>query len=216
MNSVESFILGYKDLKVPFDLVRSSEDAKDLMIVLPGAGYTVQAPFLYYPVRMAFNMHADVLKVNYQYNDQAYDHFDSEELSEAIKFDVNTVIDRVLAEKEYVNYYFVSKSLGTIALSSVLNREEFKDAKVVWLTPLLKRDDVYETLLNNEQLGLCIIGDKDRVYVEERFHKLKENHRLITKLITNVEHSLDVDDNVADSIELLKSIMIDIEQFLKK
>jgi hypothetical protein len=73
------------------------------------------------------NKSFDVLQVNYQYNDKFYDDFSMDEISEAIKYDVNAVLDYILADKSYENYYLIAKSLGTMAMSSVLERGSFKN-----------------------------------------------------------------------------------------
>ncbi|RDI45574.1 alpha/beta hydrolase [Falsibacillus pallidus] len=202
-------VKGYKDMEVPFTLFR--KDSTSLAIILPGSGYTSQAPLLHYAKAVFANKSFDVLQVNYQYNNDDYDGF--RELGEAIKWDVNVVLDELLANHTYDQFYFIGKSLGTIAMSSVLNREIFHDAKAIWLTPLIHRDDVWEAMVNSMNKGLCIIGDKDPCYREERYLKIVENANIMQKLIPNVNHDLEYRENVLGSIDVLKDIIAAIEQF---
>jgi hypothetical protein len=60
---------------------------------------------------------------------------------------------------------------------------------------------------------LCFIGDKDRCYTKERFAKVVENPNIATRLIPNVNHSMEYDENAVESIDVLRSVINDIEQF---
>ncbi len=207
-------VVGYRKMQVPFSLVSEEENSKNLVVFLPGVAYTVQSPAFHYAQEIFLDNSFDVLQVNYRYNDKSYDEFSTEELSEAIKHDVRTVLDKVLTNTSYEKFYFVGKSLGTIAMSSELNRDIFKEAHAIWLTPLLQRDDVFATMVNSENRGLCIIGDNDRCYVEERFNQLKDKPNLVAKLLPNVNHSLEYDHNMVESIDVLKSLIYDIQEFV--
>lgn len=100
-------------------------------VVLPGAGYTAQAPLLHFATDICLQQGYDVLNVNYRYNDSFYDSFTMEELSDAIRFDVAAIIDEELAESSYEEFSLIGKSLGTIAMASELKRTIFRDAKAV-------------------------------------------------------------------------------------
>jgi hypothetical protein len=213
LNSL-GIVVGYREMPVPFSLVSEDENSKNLVVFLPGAAYTVQSPVFHYSQEIFLDNSFDVLQVNYRYNDKAYDEFSKEELSEAIRHDVRTVLDKVLKDTSYEKFYFVGKSLGTIAMSSELNRDIFKEAHAIWLTPLLQRDDVFAAMVNSENRGLCIIGDNDRCYVEKRFDQLKIKLNLVANLLPNVNHSLEYDHNMVESIDILKEVINDIQEFV--
>ncbi|MEX3625403.1 alpha/beta hydrolase [Viridibacillus arvi] len=204
--------MGYKEIEIPFTLLSNNEDSNNLAILLPGAGYTVQAPLLYYSTGVFLNKSFDVLQVNYSYNDKSYDNFSMDEIGEAIKHDVHVVIDKVLDDKSYEYFYLIGKSLGTIAMASELKRDAFKDAKAVWLTPLLQRDDVFETMLKSINRGLCFIGDNDRHYNEERFEQLVNNTNIVSRLFPNVNHSLQNERDPVNSIDVLKTVVKEINE----
>lgn len=205
---------GYKNMSVPFTLVSKEADSKNLVVFLPGAAYTVQSPAFHYSQKIFLEKAFDILQVNYRYNDKSYDEFTMEELSEAIKFDIKTVLDEVLKDTSYEKFYLVGKSLGTIAMSSILDRNIFKEANTIWLTPLLHRDDVFTAMVNSENRGLCIIGDNDRCYVKERFNELKAKPNIMATMLPNVNHSLEYDYNMVESIDVLKSLINDIQEFV--
>ena len=201
-------------MSVPFNLVSKEVDSKKLVVFLPGAAYTVQSPAFHYSQKIFLDKGFGVLQINYRYNDKDYDEFTMEELSDAIKFDVKTVLDEFLKDTSYEEFYLVGKSLGTIAMSSIIDRNMFKGANIIWLTPLLHRDDVFEAMVKSENRGLCVIGDNDRCYVEERYNQLKAKPNIMATLLPNVNHSLEYDQNMVESIDVLKSLINDIQEFV--
>lgn len=214
MKFLNNSIEGYKGMKIPYTLSGKSEGSDDLTILLPGAGYTVNSPVFHYSKGIAFKQSSDILEVNYRYNDDVYNDFSADELREAVKMDSRLVIDAILETHSYRNFYFIGKSLGTIAMSSELNRDVFKDAKTIWLTPLLNLDEVFTSMVNSRNKGLCIIGDQDHHYSEESFSKLTQNEHITSKLIPGAIHSLDDPEDVIESIDILKKIITDIDEFL--
>ncbi|GGI10834.1 hypothetical protein [Gottfriedia solisilvae] len=98
-------------------------------------------------------------------------------------------------------------------MTYLLDNPKFHSAEAYWLTPLLQRDDVYHALKNAHQKGLCIIGDCDQWYNKKRFEVLKGNNILNLNLIEGANHSLEIENNIFDSIDLLKKIMNIIDKF---
>lgn len=90
-----------------------------------------------------------------------YDHFTFEELKRAVIADVMAVLNETLHGADFTSYYLVGKSFGCIAMGEALNFYPLNNAKTVWLTPHLKEKLVFETMLNSQNQGLCMIGDKD-------------------------------------------------------
>ena len=210
-------VKGYKELNIPFTYVRNERYSKNLVVFLPGTGYTVQSPLFHYAKELFIQRDFDVLQVNYQYKDKAYADFTVEDKIEAILFDVNKVMDRVLnTAPHYENYYIMGKSMGTIAMKSVLDRAEFIEAKAIWLTPLLQLDEVFAAIATTGHKGLCFIGDQDDCYIKERYNVLKTNPNIVSRLIPNVNHSLEYDDFTVESIDVMKSVIVDIQKFVEQ
>lgn len=206
-------VTGYKDKDIHYTVLSTDEHSEKLAIMLPGAGYTAQAPLLHYATSVFLHKSFDVLQVNYTYNDKFYDHFTMDELVEAIKYDVDAVIHKVLEGNSYDGYYLVGKSLGTIAMASLLKREIFYNAKAVWLTPLLNRDDVFESMLHSRNESLCFIGDDDTHYNAERYRQFTNNPKLVTRLLEGADHSLQYKSDPVSSIDLLKTVTKAIDEF---
>ncbi|WP_053073711.1 hypothetical protein [Bacillus sp. LL01] len=149
------------------------------------------------------------LQVNYKFSDAELDHFDADRFSN----NVLHTLEEILKEKHYDQFIIVAKSIGTIALSHLTNQPSFKKATAIWLTPLLHRDDVYQVMLQGEKNALCIIGDKDFCYKEDRFANLKSNSNMKTLLIPNGDHSLENKEDVLGSLDMLKTVITGIIKF---
>lgn len=215
-NVINGSVIGYKEIKVPYTIFSNTDDARGLAILIPGGGYTTQRPAFHYAAELFLSKSYDVLCVDYQYLDAIYDSFSIEEMDQAVVVDTKTVIDKVLEEysSQYEDYYLIGKSIGTIAMSSELKREIFKDAKAIWLTPLLKEKVVFNTMFESKNSGLCFTGDNDRHFDEGLFNDLKNNKNIDSKLIPGINHSLQYDDKVLESIDVMRSITEDIGSFI--
>lgn len=209
MKLVKGFIEGYKGYAVQYLLIRQEEASGCLAVMLPGAGYTTQAPLFHYATDIYLQKGCDVLNVNYRYNDN----FSMEELSEAICFDVAKIIDQVVTESSYEKFCLIGKSFGTIALASELQRPLFRDATAIWLTPLIKRPDVFEAMQNLPNRALSFIGDEDPGYIAERWNQLETNPQIALRLVPGTEHSLEIPGKTLASIDIMKDIMAEIEKF---
>ncbi|NMH68945.1 hypothetical protein HF072_09105 [Bacillus sp. RO3] len=44
MNITSDFVKGYRDMDVPYTLLQNEEKAVGIAVLLPGLGYTTQAP----------------------------------------------------------------------------------------------------------------------------------------------------------------------------
>ncbi|WP_233208501.1 MULTISPECIES: alpha/beta fold hydrolase [Planomicrobium] len=213
MKLVKESAEGYKGYGVPYLMIKQEEASDRLAVMLPGAGYTNQAPLFHYATDIYLQKGYDVLNVNYRYNDDFYDDFSMEELSEAVRFDVAKVIGQVLTEFSYKDFCLIGKSLGTIALASELQRPLFRDAAAIWLTPLIKRPDVFDAMLTLPNRALGFIGDEDRVYDAERWNEIKTNPQMTLRLVPGTEHSLEIPGKTLASIDIMKDIMAEIEKF---
>lgn len=195
---------------IPFRLIEQKEGTDSLVIVLPGAGCSTQAPWLYYTTGLFYNKGFDVLHINYSFSRKEISYLKEKDLAR----DVQLLIDNATRDKKYSNYYIVAKSIGTKVLRCLLEHTVFKEAKLLWLTPMLQNDDVFNAMLNSDHKGLCILGEEDRhCFIVERFEKLKSNRNLILKVVEGGNHSLELDEDPIKSIDILKSVISDIWSF---
>jgi hypothetical protein len=201
-------LIGSKN--IPIRLIEQKEETNNLVIVLPGAGYTTQAPLLHFTTGLFYNKGFDVLHINYTFSREELSALNERDFAR----DVQLAIDNAIKDKKYSNYYVVAKSIGTKALSYLLDHTMLKDAKVVWLTPILQNDGVFNAMVNSDNKGLCIFGEEDRVcFIVERFEKLKNNKNLILKVVEGGNHNLELDKEPIKSIEIVKNVISDINEF---
>ena len=110
-----------------------------LAILLPGLGYSTDAPAFHYTAGLLLEQGYHIIEVNYRYRDPAYDQV---ELETQVVSDVTTVLDALLSSDSYDDVLVVGKSLGTIAMASLWENKAFDRMNGIWLTPLLNRADV--------------------------------------------------------------------------
>jgi hypothetical protein len=210
---IKNSVAGYKEKPVDYLLFKQDKHSNSIAVMFPGRGYTAQAPLFHYSTGVFLNQGFDVLHVNYDYTTEESNTMSLDEHITQITEDVKAVMDRVLKNHSYKNHTLIGKSIGTIALSSIVDRDEFTKAKVIWLTPLLQLDIVFDKMMESLPLGLCIIGDKDPCYILERYDQLCTKENLSCMLVLGTEHSLNYADNPIESIEVLKRVITEISKF---
>jgi len=194
---------------IQYTFYKQDEKSNCLAIILPGTGYTTESPLLRYTTQVLIKKGIDVLHVNYKYSQVELFALNEVDFTN----DVLSVIESINSEYKYEHFKIIAKSIGTIAMSYLLEKPKFQSADAYWLTPLLQRDDVYNALIKSHQKGICIIGDRDQCYNSERFETLKGNSKLTLNLIEGVNHSLEFENNIYDSIDLLKKVINIIDKF---
>lgn len=206
-------VKGYKEFSVNYLLIKQDKPTTSLVIMFPGRGYSVQGPLFHYSTGVYLNKGFDILQVNYDYTTKEAESMSLEEEMIRINEDVNAVIDEVLKSESYENFILFGKSIGTIALSSVIQRQEFKFAKCIWLTPLFQLDTVFESMKSSTQLGLCIIGEEDPCFIQGRYDEIQSLESFTSILIPGTDHSLNYSDRPIDSIDVLKKVITEISLF---
>lgn len=213
MKIFKNTVLGYKKIPVGYQLFQQDKASDQLAVMFPGRGYTAQGPLFHYSTGVFLNKGFDVLHVNYDYTTEESNSMELDEHIKQISIDVNAVIDQALSNSKYENYTLIGKSIGTIALSSIVSRNEFSGSRFIWLTPLLQLDLVFDQMLSSSQKGLCIIGDQDPCYLKERFDQFDTKENMTSILIPGTEHSLNYADRPIESIDVLKRVITDISEF---
>lgn len=216
MKGIINSVTGFKGLEVPYRFIKHEKTSNQLAIFLPGEGYTNSRPLFHFTEDVFKNQSIDLLEIDYQYKEKAYDDFSMEEICEAVQYDVTQVLESVLAEASYDQYYFVAKSIGTIGLSAVINKPEFENAKIIWLTPLLIRDEVLEAMIHSQHSALSFIGTNDRNYVVPRYERMIQNPNIASSLIPHINHGMQFEADTLGSIDVLKKVIGDIESFVKR
>jgi hypothetical protein len=203
---------------IPYTWIRSEEANKSICIMLPGLGYTTQRPLFHYGTSICLNNHVDVLHINYNFGKNGYFATLSEEEQVHWMYeDVKSVVEEVLKGTNYDQCFLFSKSIGTIPMAlEWTHKNFFQNTFGIWLTPLIKEDHVYNTLLNTEQPSLCVIGDQDHHFIKGRISSLKENELISTVIIPNADHSLEIYGDISATMEAVKIVMESVQEFINR
>lgn len=212
MHTVQTnHVTGHLHSDIAYTLIQPESSTNRLAILLPGMGYTTEAPLFRYTIGLLLEAGYDVAALHYHYQDKKYAGSDIEE---AVRVDVGRVIDSIRSTHIHTSYLFVAKSLGTIALANQVKRDVFKQAKSIWLTPLVQRDDVYETLLTLQYDALVLMGTDDRFYVADRLNEIQLNLNIETILKPSLNHSLEYADDPLQSILVMHELMKAVKRFI--
>ena len=183
-----------------FQVLRPKQGSS-LSLVIAGAGYHTDLPLLYFISQLLVTT-GDVLQAKYS-------SIPTEVIEEAW-FEISS-------NRKYESLFVVGKSAGASKASRLIeNNKEFENAKVIWLTPLIKNEKLFERLMTFKNPSLLIIGNKDRHYDAERLAQLRERANFQIKIIPNATHSLEYVDkgNVEASLEILKEIIEEVASFI--
>ncbi|MDQ0413141.1 hypothetical protein [Mesobacillus stamsii] len=95
---------------IPFRLIEQKEDTNGLVIVLPGAGYTTQAPLLYYTTGAFYNKGFDVLHINYSFSGQELTSLNERDFAKDVLFAINSAINDKKKQLLYCGKIYWNKS----------------------------------------------------------------------------------------------------------
>lgn len=201
---------------VPYLWIRNKKPNKSICIMLPGLGYSTQQPLFHYATSLFADNHIDILHINYDFvKNKHFAKLSKTEQEQWMYEDVYAVVSEVLKDTQYKNCILLSKSIGTIPMAIEWRQRNFINPPMgIWLTPLLKEDFVFDTLLKTSIPSLCVIGDEDQHYLQERISLLETNKLISTLVIPNANHSLEVSGDIVATIEAMKVIINKMQDFL--
>ena len=208
-------IAGYRDRPVPNTFLRQDTETRHLGIILPGLRYRSNMPALYYPALHLKALGADVLTVDYRYDERpGLETMSDSERASWWTADAAAAIDAGLAERRYERVTIIGKSLGTGTMAPLLTADErLKTAEAIWLTPVLKKPGFLEQIKRCRQRGLIVIGTADWYYDADTLADL-EGHGLQVLLVPEVNHGLECPGNAVRSAEAMVEITRGIEKFM--
>ncbi|MDQ6595824.1 alpha/beta hydrolase [Bacillus salipaludis] len=203
---------------IPYTWIRSDKPNKSICIMLPGLGYTTQRPLFDYATGLFLNHQVDVLQINYQFTkNERFKELPDADQTQWMYDDVKVVVVEVLKNTNYEQFFIFGKSIGSIPMAKEWSEKGFvQNAVGIWLTPLVKIDNAYEALLNADHPSLCVIGDMDHHFNEEKVSTLKNNPLVYTFIVPDADHSLEIGGDIFASIEALKEVMKRVEDFMMR
>jgi hypothetical protein len=209
-------ITGYKDVPVPNRFYRQESETHSLAIILPGFGYNVDLPLLYYPGRIALSKTMDLLCLETEYNlHPTFSKLTDAEQLACLDADADAAFDAAVSQRAYQKIIFIGKSLGTMEMGHLLERyHTLPNSRWVWLTPVLTDPRLVEQIQKHHPISLFAMGTNDHYYDDSVLRALIKatQGKLIT--IQEANHSLEIPGNIRQSIQALNQVMTEIEAFM--
>jgi pimeloyl-ACP methyl ester carboxylesterase len=201
-------ITGYHGRAVPNRLLRPRSPIDQLAVLLPGLGYTLDMPLFYYIQMMGLDAGIDVLRVETAYNrDPDFAAATDDEQVEWVTTDAKAAWHAALARTEYLAAVIVGKSLGTLAMSGLLDERTARNLTFhsVWLTPLLSETIVRQAIRWIGGRALVVIGDADPYYDPEILAQLNETGVQVVAIL-GADHGMNLPGDAVGSVRVLERV----------
>jgi len=201
--------------EVPYTYIENGSEI--VCFMFSGMGYTYEKPILYYSTMTMLQNNYDVVHIHYSYGQNIFE-LPLEEITTIISNEVNPIVTKILANKQYEEKVFLGKSLGTIPIiNGFMKNNMFINSKLVLLTPLLKFDSISETLLTSNHSAFITIGEKDPHYIPDKIQAIENKTNIKIQKVSNANHSLDMEPfDTLLSITALEEVMRSLDEFLKE
>lgn len=210
-------IPGYAGFKIPNSLIRQEEETRHLAIIYPGLGYNASMPLLHYTARILTGRGADVLRVEYDYTRPEYTALPQDERDRWFYADVNAAWRVALSRRPYEQVTLVGKSLGTLALGHLLaEAADVPHLRSIWLTPILRHELLYAQMMQIRHPAFLAIGTADHYYDPALLATLQKATGCEIMVLDGAKHSLECEDDILKSIDLLGRIMRAVQAFVAR
>lgn len=207
-------ILGYRSEPVPHTFYRQQAATTHVALVFAGGGINCQHPTLYYPTRELMARGADALLIDYSLR-PAFRTYTEEETRACVAADTLAAYRAIWQERAYQRVTLVGKSLGTLAMSSLLGTiPSAVQTEAIWLTPLLTEPTLDRQIRQQPVRSLFVIGDDDPWYDADALAALAQVTRGETLVIPKAEHLLEVPEGTLASLQVMSQVVSAIQGFL--
>jgi hypothetical protein len=149
-------------------------DAPAVAVILPGAGYTIQAPLLFWAGRLLAERGWHVQGVEWTVDDAA--------AADPVPFVEEALLAAFDAAPQTTRRLVLAKSFGCFALPWALR----EGVPGIWLTPVLTSDIVRRALLGASPYDLAIGGDADEMWLPDAV----SGSRASILTVAEADHSL--------------------------
>ncbi len=203
---------------MPNTLLRHDDGTDTIAVVFPGLGYRATMPLLHYTQRALTWRGADVLRLDLAYDlDPAFPNDDAAQRRRWIRDDALLAFDTAMRLDDHRNVVLVGKSLGTLALVDVLDREDRRPpVGCVWLTPLLHDPALREVLGRRRPAALIAIGTADPLYDGALVDELAAGGGHDAVVAQGADHSLETPGDLTATLDTLRAYLSALDGFLAR
>ena len=121
-------IIGFDNEPILNTFHQQAEPSSTLGLVFPGIGYTMHMPVMYYSSKILLDGGLDVLEVEYNYRRSSFQNEPEDERLHWILTDASNAYHAANARGSYKKLVAVGKSIGTIAMLSLLDEPGLQPA----------------------------------------------------------------------------------------
>jgi predicted alpha/beta-hydrolase family hydrolase len=209
-------ITGYRDEPLPHTFLKQEGDTDHLAILIPGVGYTVYMPLLYYSALELVHRGADVLRLETMYVKQpGFDTLSPAEKARWVSADATAACTAALNQRPYQQITLVGKSLGTLAMGTMLTSEpKLTNARAIWLTPLLWNDQLRTQIGRAKPRSLFVVGAADPHYNPVYLAELETATAGESVVIEAANHSLEIKGDTMASLQAVEQVVNAVQIFL--
>ena len=174
---------------------------KKLIVFFPGAGYGMECPLLYYADFIYETNGFDRIHMNYQ------NIFSNRDLS--LEDKLQNVREYILEQVKNINFdlydevVFLSKSVGSVEAGILAERLNLAVTQA-FITP------IEEAITYCDKNSIVVIGTQDKAY--ELYKNYCDENMIKAMYVSGANHSLEVEGQPYESIDVLKSVMRFIER----
>lgn len=217
MQTTRLTINGYHGEAVPNHFHRQDTQTDHLALVLPGFGYSCDMPLLYFTVNHLLNGGADVLQVEYRYDQRPeYGALTPDARQRRLLADVSAAWQAACEQRTYQRFTVIGKSLGTRAMPQLLADEPLlKEASTIWYTPVWHEERVAAWLRQSSQPTLVVIGDADPLYDETLARDIATNKHCTLTVVPHADHSIEIPGNMIGSVRTLEHALLAVQRFVR-
>lgn len=204
-------VSGHQNRTILCEQIIPASASQDVVLILPGAGYTADRPLLYFTTDLLLKNRKQVFIAHTNYN--RYPHFHAltkqNELDQrnSIVAEEAQLLAEFMTAKKLRPQMIVGKSIGTRAMETLV--PHFETRHNIWFTPVLTHWDY----LGTRSASDCIvIGTAD-----EPYYSLAKNYLSPESIvIPDADHSLEFQDDMQKSIKTLGVIMHRVEEYIQR
>ena len=190
--------------------VEGDPGSQPAALVFPGLRYSPARPLLHYTHKLLRNRGWAVVEAWYDYDRPEF--LTAHESQRHSWITADAVTAWKWARSHGKPGLLVGKSIGTLAMALLRKLEAESSVAGVWLTPLLRADDVLQAILEDHAPGLLAAGEADPATPPELLERL-QRPGLHTLVLPGAGHSLEAGE-VLPSLELLRDYLQSLDAFL--
>ncbi len=207
-------IAGYHQEPVPHTFFRQQEESHHAAIICAGFINNCQHPTLYYPYRELLLQGADTLLVDYGLR-PGFTDFSDEEIKACLQADTIAASQALFHHRTYSHLTLIGKSLGTLAMGYLLTSvPSLPQVQAIWLTPLLKREELLAQIKQRHPRSLFVIGTEDPHYNALVLAELEQATGGETLAIKGANHLLEVSEGITASLRVMEQVIETIRAFV--